>query len=159
VNRKENVMKHSIHNIVVGAILAACIVALPGCVTCDPSWDTPTCKVNQAIAVGGQVDIALQALALALPILPPAVIATITAYHSAYPFAVAAARSALATYEATHAGDWQTALSILTTLYTDVTKLLTAAGHPGILSQAQATVTAQGVSQTLLMLERKGMIR
>jgi hypothetical protein len=152
-------MKHSIRNVVGGAVLAACIVMLPGCVTCDPSWDTATCKVNQAVAIGGQVDLALQALAVAVPVLPPAVIAAITAYHSAYPLAVAAAQSALATYEATHSGDYLTALGILTQLYTNVANLLAAAGHPGILSQAQTTVKAQGVSQTIMMLQRKGMIR
>lgn len=148
--------------LVLTAVLAALIVTLPmscATITCDPSWDTATCKVNQAIAIGGQVDIAAQALLLALPVLPPVVVAAITAYHAAYPLAVASAQSALALYESGHSGDYLTALDVLKALYTNITNLLSAAGHPGLLAQAQKTVKAQGVSQTLLMLQRKGMIR
>jgi hypothetical protein len=145
--------------VILTAVLAACIVALPACITCDPSWDTPTCDVNQAIAIGGNVDLALQAMMLAVPILPPAVVAVIVAYHQAYPLAVTAAQTALATYEATHAGDWKMALSFLTALYTNVTDLLATAGHPGILAQAKATVKAEGVSQVIHELHMKGVLK
>jgi hypothetical protein len=144
---------------VLSAMLAACIVALPACITCDPGWDTPTCDVNQAIAIGGKVDLALQAMMLAVPTLPPAVVAVIVAYHKAYPLAVTAAQTALATYEATHAGDWRAALNFLTALYTNVTDLLAAAGHPGILAQAKADVKAEGASQVIHELHMKGVLK
>jgi hypothetical protein len=145
--------------VILTAVLAACIVALPACITCDPSWDTPTCDVNQAIAIGGKVDLSLQALMLAVPILPPAVVAVIVAYHQAYPLAVTAAQTALATYEATHAGDWKMALSFLTALYTNVTDLLATAGHPNILAQAKAAVKAEGASQVIRELRLKGVLK
>jgi hypothetical protein len=145
---------------VLSAMLAACIVALPiSCVTCPPPTDTPTCDVQNAIAIGGLVDTGAQALMAAVPILPPSIIAAIAAYHLAYPLAVQAAQAALAEYEATHSGLWSAAVAGLTSLYTALDKLITAFGQPSLVTAAKAQVKAEGASQVIHELHMKGVLK
>jgi hypothetical protein len=145
--------------VIISAVLVACLLGMQACISCPPDWDGPTCRINQAIAIGGLVDQGAQALLVAIPILPPPIVAAIAAYHIAYPLAVDVAQKALAEYETTHSGLWAAALAGLTDLYTAFDKLITSFGQPSLVTAAKAEVKAKGATQVMQELRLKGTLK
>jgi hypothetical protein len=109
-------------------------------IPCAPPDDQATCDVHYAIQVADQVDVNLQALLTGIP-LSLSVRNAIAAYHLALPAAEKSASDALDAYEATHAGDYTTAVKFLIALYADISKVIVAAGQPDPVTAAKAAVT------------------
>jgi hypothetical protein len=143
----------------VGLVLGTLLFWTSACITCQPDWDRATCDIRQAEAIAGQVDVGLQALLLAVPVLPGPVTAAIVLYHTGLPKVIALAETALATYEAGHTSDWRAALALLTQFYDRVRDILVAFGQPDVVAQAKATVKAEGATAVLARLRKQGVIR
>jgi hypothetical protein len=155
-------LKHVLGRVILSGILAACLLSIPlmvACVTCPPPTDKPTCDVQNAIAIGGLVDQGAQALLVAIPILPPSIVAGIAAYHLAYPLAVKAAQAALQEYETAHTGLWAQAVAGIEALYNALDALITSFGQPSLVTAAKVQVKAQGAEQVIMQLKMKGVIR
>jgi hypothetical protein len=151
-------------NIILTAVLAACIVALPiSCtslsgVTCPSTWDTATCRVNQAIAISERADLLMQA-ALASGLIPPPLSTIFAGYHAAVPTFVSLAQEGLAAYEADHTKDYVMACSALEDLFATLQKSLQAQGATDYVAQATTQVKTEGVESSIATLKLKGVIK
>ncbi len=133
-------MRYRLPTVAALALLLAA-ATLTGCASsiCSGAPDKATCQVDYYVNVAQQVDANLQALR-AVPGLGASVVKAIDAYHAALPDAIQAARDGLAAYLAGQAKDYTTVMQYLIALYTDVSKVVTAAGQPDPVAAATATV-------------------
>ena len=113
------------------ALIVLLALGILGCasIPCAPPLDKPTCEVNYYIGIADQIDQNLQILESGVP-LGASVNHAIDAYHAALPSAEQAAKDALSAYEAGTAKDYTTAMNFVVSLYTDINKVIVAAGQP-----------------------------
>ena len=127
---------------IIAAALLLVAATITGCASsiCSGAPDKATCQVTYYIDVAQQVDANLQALR-GVSGLGASVVKAIDAYHAALPDATQAARDGLAAYLAGQAKDYTTVMQYLIALYTDVSKVVTAAGQPDPVAAATAKVS------------------
>ncbi len=112
-------------------LVAVLALGVAGCasIPCAAPNDTATCTVAYYVSVSDQIDISLQALVTGVPAIPANVRDAINKFHTALPSAQAAAKSALAAYEAGTSKDYVTAMNALIALYLNVNGVIVSAGY------------------------------
>ncbi len=128
---------------IAAALLALAAATITGCTssTCASAPDKATCQVTYYLSIADQVDVNLQALKAGVPALSPSVVHAIDAYHAALPAAEQAARDGLAAYLAGQAKDYTTVMQYVIALYTDINRVVMAAGEPNQVAAATARVS------------------
>jgi len=123
-------------------VLIAALISSMGCGTilqCQSTWDTATCRVNQAIAMAQEID-HLASIAAVIPALAEGY----AIYHAALPLAIKTAQDALAVYEAGGSSDWEMAVNFLVALYNDVEAWFVGHGVKSLVAQAKVIVAQPG---------------
>lgn len=136
-------MRYRLPTTIAAALLLLAAVTITGCAStvCSGVTDKATCQVTYYLSIADQVDTNLQALKAGVPALSPSVVHAIDAYHTALPAAEQAARDGLAAYLAGQAKDYTTVMQYLINLYTDINKVVMAAGEPNQVAAATARVS------------------